>query len=1522
MADDPQSGSPKSDPIDAKEDAETAAARKELKHTAISEKSEGATGATTPQLSAGDEQKEQVSSPKKKQKRAHDQLDDEDRDAEEADSKSVASSDSAKDRASRLEPEKKRHRDGVTVDDDAADSSVRFLLQISYVPVTSPVTAETKTPNIISTTTEATSAAAENSAKEEKQGTSAAAFASSGFAKLAASSASPFGSLGDSTKGSVFGGSTSSASPFGSLSPSKPAAAPVTAPTLSFGGAGAASSPFASVKTAGANGFGSAFGSGFGSALSGKPLTSFAKAGESSFKSEKPAKPFGAPESDVEDGSGDDADGDDGSASESGDKEEKEESDKEESKAGDDKKRTKLQKITVDDGEAGEATIIQVRAKMFYLEKEVGWKERGSGMLKINVPEACVSFDDSGLPIPGSFDASGLENDEDPEAGAGTAHKVARLIMRQDQTHRILLNTVILPAMKFQEKTSLKSVGVMFTAFEGEEAKPVSVHMRMSAASAKSFLNEPMASRAEAALVSSKSVAMQSGTEAVVQKARGKRKRKDNQGAIADSGNGEGYSAGGQLGNDDTSDSQKSTNARKRTAPKKTASALNRTESAASSVTCNVDWPDSFKALEKTHRALNLVFTFCCTRKHLATTFETIRSAVESHTKKVLTIEDVASIAAVRPEGVNFAYIDEIMLQTEVRGAERDVTFKAGRDFRSQAPAPDASVGGISGLEKLDQHPDERVEGGKEVLYFEFVDGDLKRQVKDKKTGEITKPNRKLREETLKIPVYSQKQMTNLIERRNQKFIDAMNVFINQCISDNLDPEQALSKAAEAFIPVSTAPEDPPEKSLGALPESIPTERKSIPEIVQELKDSPWYTGQIVPDGHRVFEPQEAVYGDLNFLLSQDLVNALYNAKGITQFFAHQAEAINGLLGGQHVVVATSTSSGKSLIYQLPVIHALEKDYHTRAMYIFPTKALAQDQKRSLREMLSYMPGMEDVLVETFDGDTPMKERNAIRDEARIIFTNPDMLHITILPQEERWRTFLKNLKYVVVDELHYYNGQMGSHVSFIMRRLRRICAAVGNRHVKFISCSATVANPKQHFKTIFGIENVERSFCAGTLHTETQAIQLVDEAMPCSNNPDELFTKPNCELQVDLENMLVREGHIQCAAYEMPVRPVEDAEYLGQDLPQICEERLLRDAMGFYHCHDRFRPIPSRFVAIRDTEDDHFAIIDITHGKNEVLEELEASRATFTIYDGAIFLHQGSKYLVRDFQPDKMMARVERVKVEWTTTQRDFTDIDPIETEAIRRISGSLSKAFYGTIKIQQNVYGFFKVDKKKRVLDAVHVDNPPVIRYGKGMWLDIPKKALQILADRRLHIAASIHAAEHAILSLMPNFVISLPGDVRTECKVALKEFAKKESQRKRPGRLTFYDAKGGASGSGISTKAFEHIDHLLQQALKRVEECYCESGCIECVASELCKENDVMSKAGSQVILKAILNMEIDVEALPMGPEEQCPAGLETVIVAQPVPPKDRNNLRLIDIKEEEFEDQDTVLLEDAEVWTGDE
>ncbi|KAK2589663.1 ATP-dependent 3'-5' DNA helicase [Conoideocrella luteorostrata] len=432
------------------------------------------------------------------------------------------------------------------------------------------------------------------------------------------------------------------------------------------------------------------------------------------------------------------------------------------------------------------------------------------------------------------------------------------------------------------------------------------------------------------------------------------------------------------------------------------------------STPCLIEWPDLFMSLDRTHQALNLVFTFCCTRKHLATTFETIKSAVEVHTKQPLTEDEVALIVALRPEGINFTYVDTLMLQLDAKGSERDDTFKSSNSSRSQAPAHDASVGGWTGHESLDEHQNRELGSGvREVLFFEFVDGDLKRKVQDKKTGEAVKPNRKLRDEKLKIPIYGQKQMTQLIGRRNEKFKDAINGFLNRCVENKLDPEITLKHMAQPFLPKPSAGEDVAEFAP-SVPENIPKERKSIPEIVQELKDSSWYTGQVVPDGHRVFEPEEPIFGDLTFLLSQNLINALYNAKGITKFYAHQAGALNRLHEGQNVVVATSTSSGKSLIYQLPVLRALETDSQSRAMYIFPTKALAQDQKRSLKDMITYMPGLEDVLVETFDGDTPISERNAIREEARIIFTNPDMLHVTILPQEEKWRSFLKNLHYVV----------------------------------------------------------------------------------------------------------------------------------------------------------------------------------------------------------------------------------------------------------------------------------------------------------------------------------------------------------------------------------------------------------------------------------------------------------------------------------------------------------------------------
>ncbi|KAJ5637008.1 hypothetical protein N7490_006887 [Penicillium lividum] len=1071
-------------------------------------------------------------------------------------------------------------------------------------------------------------------------------------------------------------------------------------------------------------------------------------------------------------------------------------------------------------------------------------------------------------------------------------------------------------------------------------------------------------------------------------------------------------------------------------------------------------WPDALKRLSQTQRALNLVYTFCCTRKHFATTFDNIKKAVQAQLGqgRELTVEDVARVKVLVPGAVRFEYVDEAKL--EVTAGEKDVADYGLKRQRGLWTADDPNK---------DNAENESSQGiTRNVLLFEFLDGDLKREVVHPKTGEPAKPVRRMRDEDLKMPVYSQKQMLKLIEKRNAKFSDAIDAFLVRCEDQLIDPELLLEQEKDLYIP--TPPGSGAVTPAAAkIPATIPKERLSIAEIIAEIREMEWYHAQIVPEGHRVFDAQSPVYGDLKFRLSQDLVNTLYNTKGITQLYSHQAEAINHLYEGHNVIVSTSTSSGKSLIYQIPMLHELEKDPDSRGMYIFPTKALAQDQRRSMMDLLQYMNGLQHIMVETFDGDTPMNSRNLIRDEARIIFTNPDMLHITILPQESAWRTFLKNLKFVVVDELHVYNGLFGSHVAFIMRRLRRICAAVGNRHVKFISCSATVANPEAHMKSVFGVQDVKlidfdgspsgrkefvcwntpfkdpadpgsgrgdtvaetaRLFCQLILRgvrviafcrirkmceillqavrnefkglerpeigkmvmgyrggyspqdrrriekemfegklmgiVATNALELgvdigsldavitlgfpysisnlrqqsgragrrnkdslsvlVGDRYPTDQhymqNPDEIFTRPNCELQIDLTNELILEGHIQCAAFEAPISPDQDHIYFGEQLYTVVATRLIKDSMGFFHCHERFRPQPSRCVSIRDTEDQHFAVIDTTNNRNVVLEEVEASRAFFTIYEGGIFLHQGETYLVQELNTERHIARVTRVHVDWSTMQRDFTDIDPIETETMRPITGDPSgcRAFFGAIQIHAVVYGFFKIDKRGRVLDAVEVDNPPIDILTKGMWLDVPSRAITILESHRLNIAAAIHAAEHAVLSLLPSFVISSPGDVRTECKVAKKELGRplrranetstsdrKELQkllqppsRQRPARLTFYDAKGGSCGSGIASKAFEFIGLLLRRAVARIEACACLSpqGCVECVCDERCKEmNLVMSKAGAGVILRCLLGLEVDVDALPWGEDVdghdfgvgggELAGGYETVVKANEIP-----------------------------------
>jgi DEAD/DEAH box helicase domain-containing protein len=193
---------------------------------------------------------------------------------------------------------------------------------------------------------------------------------------------------------------------------------------------------------------------------------------------------------------------------------------------------------------------------------------------------------------------------------------------------------------------------------------------------------------------------------------------------------------------------------------------------------------------------------------------------------------------------------------------------------------------------------------------------------------------------------------------------------------------------------------------------------------------------------------------DLNPKLRQVLA-----AKGIAKPYTHQSDAYERLNAGENVVIVTPTASGKTLCYNLPVLNHLTSNPGARAMYLFPTKALSEDQLEELHSLIEDMGS--DICAFTYDGDTPQDARRAIRQRANVVLTNPDMLHTGILPHHTKWAKLFENLKFIVVDELHYYRGVYGSHLGNIMRRLRRLCDFYGSKP-QFICCSATIANPKE----------------------------------------------------------------------------------------------------------------------------------------------------------------------------------------------------------------------------------------------------------------------------------------------------------------------------------------------------------------------------------------------------------------------------------------------------------------------------
>src|SRR6266403_1633796 len=309
----------------------------------------------------------------------------------------------------------------------------------------------------------------------------------------------------------------------------------------------------------------------------------------------------------------------------------------------------------------------------------------------------------------------------------------------------------------------------------------------------------------------------------------------------------------------------------------------------------------------------------------------------------------------------------------------------------------------------------------------------------------------------------------------------------------------------------------------------------------------------------RHYPAREAQWADFPGWTNSDLREA-YAGKGIQQLYSHQAAAAEAVHAGKNIAVVTPTASGKTLCYNLPILNAILESSDSRALYLFPTKALAQDQLAELDDLNTRLDNRFGVF--TYDGDTPSDARKAIREKGHIVLTNPDMLHTGILPHHTRWTRLFENLRYIVVDELHTYRGVFGSHLCNVLRRLQRVARFYGSKP-QFICCSATIANPGELASRLIednvevlaanGAPSAEKTFVFYNPPVVNRALGIRRSYINESSRVAQEFLKHEMQTMVFANSRLHTElilTYLQQANPQQPGKPETICGYRGGYLP------------------------------------------------------------------------------------------------------------------------------------------------------------------------------------------------------------------------------------------------------------------------------------------------------------------------------------------------------------------------------------
>ncbi|GMH17030.1 hypothetical protein Nepgr_018871 [Nepenthes gracilis] len=795
-------------------------------------------------------------------------------------------------------------------------------------------------------------------------------------------------------------------------------------------------------------------------------------------------------------------------------------------------------------------------------------------------------------------------------------------------------------------------------------------------------------------------------------------------------------------------------------------------------------------------------------------------------------------------------------------------------------------------------------------------------------------------------------------------------------------------------------------------------------EMIEHLRNGIGSQGQMVHVEE--ITARVATFGEFPDELSENAVSAL-KSLGITRLYSHQAESIRASLAGKNVIVATLTSSGKSLCYNIPVLEALSLDVLSCAIYLFPTKALAQDQLRALLSMIERLDA--NINIGIYDGDTSRVNRIWQRDNVRVLITNPDMLHMSILPCHGQFERLLSNLRFVVIDEAHSYKGAFGCHTALILRRLGRLCSHVYGSAPSFVLCTATSANPREHAMELANLSELEliqkdgspsgpKSFIlwnpplypksmpersAGRKDSTKSAIvmrrsspileislllaEMVQHGLRCiafcktrklcelvlsytheilkdsaphlmdsicayrggyiaedrrrieseffggklcgiaATNalelgidvghidvtlhlgfpgsvaslwqqagrsgrrgrpslsvyvafespldqyfmrfPEKLFRSPVECCHVDSQSHQVLEQHLICAAREHPLSLVYDVKFFGSGLKSailalegrgyISSDASCASSSSIWSYIGREK-MPSHAISIRAIESERYKVIDMQN--NEVIEEIEESKAFFQVYEGAVYMNQGKNYLVKELNLSSKIAFCQDADLKYYTKTRDYTDIHVIggDTAYIASASSTHScrtSAQGNSCKVITTWFGFRRIWRdSNRVFDTVELSLPKYSYESQAVWIRVPQSVKLTVEKANLSFHAGLHAASHAVLNIVPLYIICNSSDLASEC-------ANPHETRYFPERILLYDPSPG--GTGLSMQVQPLFTEMLTAALQLLTSCYCASdiGCPNCIQSLACHEyNEILHKDAAIMIIKGVLDAEKEI------------------------------------------------------------